>query len=171
MATKRVKKPRKAAQPRKKKTGQPYEDAIRNVIRVLKDELGLASVSDDNGDIAGTVEKWQIDVAAYQKGDQKLVVFECKDRGRNLEKSQAAAFAVTIEDLGAAKGYLVTQKMLSKGAKNVAAWKGIEHMRVEWDDSTNQAIIDFLGRTFIQRGLGLIIVGGAPDKAGNSSVQ
>src|SRR3954453_13143763 len=163
MARKKGSKPSKAAKSPKKKEGQPYEDAVRNVIRALKDELGLARVSEENGDIKGKVEKWQIDVAAFQKGDQKLVVFECKDRGRNLEKSQAAAFSVTIEDLGAAKGYLVTQKKLSRGAKKVADWKGIGHLQIVWDEKSDQAIISFLDRTFVTKGMTLYMHAIDPD--------
>ena len=94
----------------------------------------------------GTVIPWEIEVAGYKR-DGTLVVFECRKRGRNVEKDEMASFAYTIEDLGAEK-YVIFQKKFSKGAQKIADHHKINHIQLQLDEKTEQMLIGFLGRCF-----------------------
>ena len=90
MARKKSSKPAKTSKnpktPRKKE-GQPYEDAVRNVIRALKDKLELESVSEGNGDItqkklsrgAKKITDWKgighLQIVWDEQSDQAIVSF------------------------------------------------------------------------------------------------
>lgn len=139
---------------------EQYEDAGREVMRLLAKDIGVEEVVEKKQDFQGTVTPWEIDVAGY-KGDGTLVVFECRKRGRNVEKAEMGAFAYAIEDLGA-KGYVVCQKTFSKGAQRIADHQEIEHIKLQWDKDTGQKVIEFLGRCFMTRGMTMVMFGGVP---------
>jgi hypothetical protein len=142
------------------KIWESYEDVAREVVRCLAHEIGLVKVVDTKAVFQGAVENWEIDVAAYQF-DGKLVVFECRKRSRNVEKGDMAHFAYVVEDLGA-KGFLVSPRGLAKGAQNIANHHAIDHMKLVWDEGSSQRIVDFLGRFFAIRTLGLFVRGAEP---------
>jgi hypothetical protein len=147
------------------KSWERYEDAAREVVRLLAHDIGLATVVESKTSFRGEVEQWQIDVAGHNAGG-KLVVFECRKRSRKVEKGHMAHFAYVVEDLGA-KGYVVSQKGLSKGAQNIAKHNAIEHITLEWNQETGEKVVEFFGRFFAMRGLGMHICGAAPDELQN----
>src|SRR5262245_60979707 len=95
-----------------------YEDAVREAIRKRAGKLGLDRVGDVTKGHDGAAAWWELDVTAYEKGSGQVVVFECRKRGRNVEKGEMASFAYTLNDLGA-KGFIVSQKELGKGAREI----------------------------------------------------
>lgn len=139
-----------------------YEDAAREVVRLLGHDIGLASVVPEKTEFEGQVEDWEIDVAGYDVVG-KLVVFECRKRSRPVEKGHMAHFAYVVEDLGA-KGFVVSQKGLSSGAKNIANRHAIQHITLQWDQNTDQKLVEFIGRFFAMRGFGMFICGAPPDE-------
>jgi Restriction endonuclease len=133
------------------KTWERYEDAARELIHRFKGHLDLQSVEDTKKKYQGKVEGWEIEVAGYSEGDGKLVVFECRHRGRNVGKSEMAAFAYTVQDLGAKKGYIVSQKGLSKGARSIATFHDIRHIPFSWEESTGDYLMRILDTAFVQK--------------------
>ena len=138
-----------------------YEDAAREVVRLLAHEIELASVVSEKKEFERHVEDWEIDVAGYHASG-KLVVFECRKRSRKVEKGHMAHFAYVVEDLGA-KGFVVSQKGLSSGAKNIAKHHAIQHITLQWDQDTSQKLVEFMGRFFATRGVAMFICGSPPD--------
>lgn len=137
-----------------------YEDAGREVMRLLAKDIGVEEVVDKKQEFQGTACPWEIEVAGY-KSDGTLVVFECRKRGRNVEKGEMGSFAYVIEDLEA-EGYVVCQKKFSKGAKKIADHHKIEHINLQFDQETGQKVIEFLGRCFVTRGMTMYMSGGPP---------
>jgi hypothetical protein len=130
------------------KAWEKYEDAARAVIEQIKVDLGLDRVFPAKAKFQGKVTKWEIDVTAFAKGTDQLVVFECRHRGRNVEKAQMGAVAYTVHDLGA-KGFVISKKELSKGAKEVARAEGIGHMQFLWDKDTGDSILRWLNKIYV----------------------
>lgn len=95
------------------KTGEPFENAVRRAISCIATDLDLEAVVNDKRIYDGAATSWELDVTAYAKGSGDLVVFECRDRGRNTEKAEMGAFAYTLRDLGAT-GFIVSKKNSEK---------------------------------------------------------
>ena len=130
-------------------TWERYEDAARAVIAKFKEYLGLERVEAAKKEYQGAVESWNIEVAGYREGDNRLVVFECRRRKRNVEKGEMGAFEHVIRDLGA-QGYVVSQENLSKGARRIAEYHGIIHIPFRWDEKTGDYFLKVLNDVFIQ---------------------
>jgi hypothetical protein len=129
------------------KSWENYEDAARDVLGRIKDDLGLDRMYPAKDSFQGEATKWELDVTAFAKGSDQLVVFECRKRGRNVEKAEMGSFAYTLKDLKA-KGFVVSQKQLGKGAQEIARHEGIGHMQFNWDEETGDSVLRWL-RTVI----------------------
>jgi hypothetical protein len=124
-------------------TWEQYEDAARDAIRKIANDIGLDRVVDQKKGYDGESTWWELDVTGYAKGTGQLVVFECRRRSRNVEKGEMASFAYTVNDLKA-KGFIVSQKQLGKGAKEIAQHEGIGHMQFKWDAETGDHVLRWL---------------------------
>ena len=124
-----------------------YEDAAREAVRRIAADLGLDHVVDEKKEYDGKSTSWELDVTAYAKGTGELVVFECRKRGRNVEKGEMASFAYTIKDLNA-KGFIVSQKKLGKGASEIAAHEGIQHVQFTWNAETGDHVLKWLSQIY-----------------------
>lgn len=124
-----------------------YEDAAREAIRMIAKDLGIDRVVDEKKEYNGECTPWELDVTAFAKGTEQLIVFECRKRGRKVEKGEMAAFAFTVSDLGA-KGYIVSQRGLGKGAKQIAEKKGIDHMQFTWNEETGDLVLKWLNNVY-----------------------
>src|SRR5262245_25617625 len=129
------------------KNWERYEDAVREVLARIADEIGLESVVKEKKEYDGDATSWELDVTAFEKGTGDLVVFECKKRGRNVEKGEMGKFAFTLIDLGA-KGFLVSEKRLSKGAQEIADHKGIGHMQFKCNLETGDSVLRWLNTVY-----------------------
>lgn len=141
-------------------TWETYENAAMNVVRHFMDELGLESVADKKQDYQGKATSHNLEVAAYRKGDRKLVVFECKDRtSRNVEKGMMREFAYIIRDLDASPGYYFSRRSLGKGAQEIADLENVGHMKFNIDENTGTQVVEFLNKSYAINAIDLRITG------------
>jgi hypothetical protein len=124
-----------------------YEDAARDAIGKVKEYLNLQKLESEKKKYQGDINSWEIEISGYQEGDGRLAVFECRRRGRNIQKGEMGAFEHEIRDLGA-KGYIVSEKGLSKGAKKIAEHHEIVHIPFNWDPGTEDYVLKILNQIF-----------------------
>jgi hypothetical protein len=74
------------------------------------------------------INGYQIDVSVrFRFGSYEyLVIVECRDHSRPVERKDIAAFATTIEQTGANKGVVVSAAGFQSGAHNLARLKSID---------------------------------------------
>jgi predicted helicase len=126
-----------------------YEEVVRHILDRYRGAFGLDRVEPKQkvpGD-SGTV--WEIDVVAYAKDDDKLILFECRRYKSKIKQEAVGGFAFRIDDTQAAKGYIVTPIGLQEGAETVAAYKEIGCIRIPRDATAENHIVQFLDKTFI----------------------
>lgn len=117
-----------------------FEDAARELIKLHQDFFGLASVEPTEAKVTGSSGyEWNIEIVAHQEHSFGLVLFECRQKRRNITPAEAAELAYRVLDTGAERGYFITPigKKLSSGATTIAAHEGIEQIQIA-DYSTTQ---------------------------------
>jgi hypothetical protein len=131
-----------------------YEDAVRAIIDRHKDLFSLEKVETSSKKIPGVSGyTWNIEVVGYTKQERNLVLFECRRRiTRNIEPEEAGGFAYRIENIGAEKGYFVTplQKGLSKGAKRIADYEKIGHIKISVDSTPEAYLMGYLNEIYLK---------------------
>jgi hypothetical protein len=79
-----------------------FEDAFLWIVDALKECFGLEKVEPGPGKAKSeSGYEYDIEVMGYTKGDQKLVLFECRRKSRNLEPAHAGGFAYRMKTTGA----------------------------------------------------------------------
>jgi hypothetical protein len=134
------------------KAWENFEDAFRAILEAHKDFFGLGSV--DPAPAKAKAESgyvYDIEVLGYAKGDQKLVLFECRRKSRNLEPKDAGELAYRIETTGAKQGYFVTtlDKGLAEGAKTIADFEQIGHIQLSCNATPHEYVMKYLNNFFV----------------------
>lgn len=141
-----------AAAKKKKKAWESFEDVFRVILNDHKEYFGLARV--EPGPAKAVAESgyvYNIEVLAYAKGDEKLVLFECRLKIKNLEPGHAGEFIHRISTTGAKKGYFVTslEKGLSKGAMMEAGYHQVGHIQLSADATRYEYIMRYMQDFFL----------------------
>ncbi len=131
-----------------------FEDVFRAILAMHMDFFELEEVEPTSKPIPGIARKvkpWAIDVVGYRKGTNRLVLFEVKRRGRNVEPEQAAGFAYRILDTEAEAGYIVTtmDRNLSSGAKEIANYEKIGHIQLQKDSTPDDYVMRIADNMFV----------------------
>lgn len=116
----------------RKQTWEKYEDVVRQVIDDIKSYLGLSIVNPDKKAFSkkdgGMCE---IDVSAYDMGDGKLVLVECRNKNKPLPQEEVHGFAYRIQQTNAKRGIIVTTIGFQEGARIAANGARIGLVRLE----------------------------------------
>jgi hypothetical protein len=134
------------------KAWESFEDAFRAILEAHKEFFGLDSVEPAPGTAkAASGYVYNIEVLGYTKGDERLVLFECRRKKRNVEPGEAGEFAYRILTTGANKGYFVTtlDKGLSEGAKMHADYEQIGHIQLSADATPHEYVMKYLNNFFV----------------------
>lgn len=127
-----------------------YEDVARALVERFRDDLGVARVEAKQDLPGASGTKWEIEIVAYAKDDEKLVVFECRQKARDgIAQEEVGGFAYRVKDLGAAKGYFVTPIGFQRGAALVAEYEKIDLIKLSYDASVDDYVMQFLNRIFV----------------------
>lgn len=130
---------------------ETYEEVARDLMERIGDHLGLKYV-EGKQKLMGKATDWEIDAKGVKANDQGIVVIECRRYTTSrINQKDMASFAYTIEDLGGAGGILVSPMEPQKGAKEIAAAHGIQHVRLNPEATSTDYVLmlDFLNRAFI----------------------
>ena len=115
-----------------KQTWERYEDVARQLIDDIKSYLGVSMVNPDKKEFqkkdGGICE---IDVSAYDMGDGKLVLVECRNRKKRLSQEEVHGFAYRIQQTNAKRGIIITPIGLQKGARIAADGARIGLVKLE----------------------------------------
>ena len=136
------------------KNWKSFEDVFREILGRHKEFFGLEDVEPGPAKVAGRarrVRPWDIEVVGYRKEDRRLVIFECRRRGRNVEPGHAAEFAYRIDDTGAETGFFVTtlENGLSQGAQEVADYERIGHIRLSREATPDEYVMRCMDNIFV----------------------
>jgi|RhiMetdeSRZDD1v2_1073273.scaffolds.fasta_scaffold261819_2 hypothetical protein len=129
-----------------------FEDAFRAILEDHKDFFGLDSIEPSPRKAkAKSGYVYDIEVMGYSKGDEKLVLFECRRKSRNLEPKDAGEFAYRIQTTGAKKGYFVTtlEKGLAEGAKTITDYERINHIQLSANATPQEYLMKYLNNFFV----------------------
>jgi predicted helicase len=126
-----------------------YEEVVRLLLNQYRDAFGLDRVEPKQKVPGDSGTEWEIDVVAYAKEDDKLILFECRQYKNKIKQEAVGGFAFRIDDTQAAKGYIVTPLGLQKGAEIVAQYKQIGCIRIPRDATAENHIVQFLDMVFI----------------------
>jgi len=133
------------------KAWESFEDAFRAILEAHKDFFGLGRVEPGLAEAAAeSGYVYDIEVLGYAKGDDKLVLFECRRKSRNLEPKDAGEFAYRVFTTSAKKGYFVTtlDKGLSEGAKKIADFEQIGHICLSAEATPHEYVMKYLDNFF-----------------------
>lgn len=120
------------------------------IVARFRDELGLARVEDKQHLPGESGTNWEIEIVAYRKGDEKLVVFECRRYPNSrIAQEEVGGFAYRVRDLGASKGYIVTPVGLQSGGDLVAQHEKIDVIKLSPDATTDDYVMQFLNKIFV----------------------
>ena len=134
------------------KAWKSFEDAFRSILEDHKDFFGLDSIEPTPGRAeAKSGHVYDIEVMGYSKGDEKLVLFECRRKSRNLDPKDAGEFVYRIQTTGAKKGYFVTtlKKGLAKGAKTITGYEQIDHIQLSENATPQEYLMKYLNNFFM----------------------
>ncbi len=121
-----------------------YEEVARYILNEQREFFGLDRVEGKQDIPAVNGTKYEIDVVGYRKGDEGLVIFECRDYGKRLDQEAIGAFAYRIQVTRAEKGYVVTPIGLQTGAKLVAEYEKIGQITIPRGATAENYIVRFL---------------------------
>jgi hypothetical protein len=132
-------------------TGKPYEDITRKIISENREFFGLNRVEPGPTSVPAIHGgKYKIEVLAYRKGDERLILFECRDREDRLDQEETGGFAYRIQVTGAAKGYLVTPVGLQSGARIVADYEKIGQITIPRGATAGNYLARFLDQILLK---------------------
>ena len=130
---------------------ETYEEVARDLLERIGDHLGLVYV-EGKQKLVGQDTEWEVDAKGGMQDGQGIVVIECR-RYTNSRISQEAmgALAFKITDLGASGGILVSPMQPQRGAQQIAAAKGIQHVQLNAAATSTDYVlmVGFLNRAFI----------------------
>lgn len=134
------------------KAWKSFEDAFRAILQAHKEFFGLSHV--ELGPAKATATSgyvYDIEVLGFAKGDEKIVLFECRRKSRNLEPKDAGELAYRISATGAKNAYFVTtfERGLAEGAKRIADFERIGHIRLSADASPYDYIMEYASAFFV----------------------
>jgi hypothetical protein len=124
--------------------GKTYEEVAKHILYEQRDFFGLERVEGKQDIPAVNGTTYEIDVVAYRKGDERLVLFECRDYNKKLNQEAVGGFAYRIQVIGAAKGYMITPIGLQAGAKLVADYEKIGHITIPRGSTPESYVVRFL---------------------------
>jgi len=134
------------------KAWESFEDAFRAILEAHKEFFGLDRVEPAPGTAkAESGYVYDIEVMGYSTGDDKLILFECRRRSRNLEPKDAGELAYRIQTTGAKKGYFVTtlEKGLGEGAKAIADYERIGHIQLSANATAHEHVMKYVNNLFV----------------------
>lgn len=91
-------------------------------------------------------EAWEIDLVATAVDNGALVVVECRGGTTKQSQEDVAAFAYRISDVGAGRGFLVTEVDPQRGAKQLADAESIRRVVIKPASTVDEhvVVLDFL---------------------------
>jgi hypothetical protein len=129
-----------------------FEDVVRSIVSQQREFFGVESFEPAPAKIQGASgHRWDIEVIGYLAGSRKMVLFEVRRKTtRNIEPGEAGELACRIEDTGAGKGYFVTPltRGLSKGAKKIAEFKQIGHVKISVTSTPDNYLMQCVDKVF-----------------------
>jgi hypothetical protein len=124
--------------------GKPYEEVSRQILHEQREYFDLERVEGKQDVPALNGTSYEIDAVAYRKGDEMLVLFECRDRNKRLDQEAVNGFAYRILRTQAATGYIVTPIGLQAGAKLVADYEKIDQIIIPRGATPENYVVRFL---------------------------
>jgi hypothetical protein len=99
---------------------EDYERVTAQILKNLRDELGIETVNQKTVVPGQSGTSWKCDVTCYKTGTQKLVIVECRKYRSKIKQEDMGGFAYRVEDAGATEGLMVTPIGYQQGAQLVA---------------------------------------------------
>jgi hypothetical protein len=129
---------------------QTYEEVARQILDEHREFFGLSRVEGKQDVSAMNGTTYEIDVVGYRKGEESLVLFECRDYNKRLNQEAVGGIAYRIHVVGAESGYIVTPIGLQSGAQLVADYEKIGLITIPRGSSAEEYVIRFIHNVFVK---------------------
>lgn len=141
-----------------------YEHVARQVLSDLRQKLGILEVEGNQALVGTSGAVWNVEGKAFMANGSSFLVIECRRyTTKRLNQEAVGGFAYRIHDVGGTGGLLVSPLPLQKGAKFVAKASNVLHVRLEPWSTSDDYLVEILGRSLHGCGLQSVAVFG--DKA------
>ncbi len=133
-----------------KKSWQTYEEVATYLLNKFAEHFSLECV-EGKQHVPGTCgTDWEIDAKGVAKSGDGFLIVECRRYTTSrLDQESMAGLAFRIQDTGAQGGIVVTPLDLQEGAKKVAAYKNIHHVKLSPESTTTVYLLKWLKGIFI----------------------
>ena len=145
---------------------QDYEKLVRDILEVLGQAAGVEVVCWGRSCVVegppGSGVRHQVDVLTKHSDgvSEYRTAVSCRRRNRKVEISHVREWASIVQEAALSKGVVVSKSGFTKGAKELAAAKGIGliELRKPTDEDWGDGITDVRVEVIIDRGLALVDV-------------
>lgn len=123
-----------------------YEEVAAYVLNQCASQFGLARFEGKQGIAGQSGTDWEVDARGWAEDGKTFVVVECKKhKGAKISQAIVGSLAFTIQDTGAAGGFLVSPHGLQAGAKKVAAAAKVEEIKLDPASTPDAFFGEWLG--------------------------
>ncbi|MCW5199019.1 restriction endonuclease [Desulfobulbus sp. F4] len=133
-----------------KKSWKSYEEVAAYLLNKFAEHFGLECVEGKQLVPGESGTDWEIDAKGVANNGDGFLIVECRRYTTSrLDQESIAGLAFRIQDTGAQGGIVVTPLDLQAGAKKVAAYKNIHHVKLSPDSTTSVYVLRWLKEIFI----------------------
>lgn len=129
---------------------ETYEEVAQYLINQFAEKFDLAGVEGKQKVLGESGARWEIDAKGVRKGDESIVLVECKRYTKSkVTQEIVAGLAYRIKDTNASGGIIVSPLGIQKGADLIANHEGIISVKLNADSTTQEYILGFLNNIFV----------------------
>ncbi|MBY8157922.1 restriction endonuclease [Vibrio fluvialis] len=124
---------------------EKYEEVAQYLINQFAEKFDLAGVEGKQKVPGESGASWEIDAKGVRKGDESIVLVECKRYTKSkVTQEIVAGLAYRIKDTDASGGIIVSPLGTQKGADLIANHEGIISVKLNEDSTTQEYVLEFL---------------------------
>lgn len=132
------------------KTWESYEQVAQHLLDEFAVHFELGHVEGKQIISGQSGASWEIDAKGIKVDGEGFVIVECRRHTTSgLPQESLGALAFRIHDTQAAGAIVVAPLDLQAGAKKIAAYSNIVHVKLSPESTTTEYVMSFLDRAFI----------------------
>jgi len=145
------KKKKRDKKEKKPKAGLAYELFVYEKLKKLFPDAKVEHDDDIFGNESGFDRQIDVSMRLQDNGKEVLYIVQCRDKSRATDINVLGEFASVMNDVGAAKGFLLCSKGFAKSNRRYALTKGIELITIEDINSDRWNVSIEVPLTFIKK--------------------
>jgi hypothetical protein len=132
------------------KSWESYEQVAQYLLDKLAEHFGLGHVEGKQVVPGQSGTSWEIDAKGVNADGAGFLIVECRRYTKSgLAQEAIGGLAFRIHDTGARGAIVVSPLDLQAGARKVAAYSNIIHVKLSPESTTTEYLLSFLDQVFI----------------------